>query len=248
MKYLIGNHKMNLSEAELKSYFKNLKKIAKNSSNFVGVCVPYVYLPLANKMCKNTKIHFGAQNMFYEKNGAFTGEISADMLKDFNTEMVIIGHSERRNIFKETDELVNKKVLSALANNLKPIICVGETKEERENKQTNKVLKTQIKKALANVEAQSLNQIIFAYEPVWAIGTGVSATVEVAEKTIKFIKETIAKMYDLQDLNKIIVLYGGSLNEKNGFELLSQPHIDGGLIGGASLTTEKFEKIINIKI
>lgn len=247
MKYLIGNHKMNLSDKELKVYFKNLKKIAKQSDNFVGVCVPSVYLPLANKMCKGTKINFGAQNMFYEDKGAYTGELSANMLKDYKTQMVILGHSERRHIFGETDEMVNKKVLKALEAGLTPILCIGETQEERETKQTNKVLKKQLVGALKGVGAESLNKILFAYEPVWAIGTGVSATKADAEKTIKHVKEVVAKLYDLETLDQIVVLYGGSLNAKNVDEILSQPHIDGGLIGGASLKVEEFAKLIAYK-
>lgn len=247
MKYLIGNHKMNLSKAELIKYFKDLKKVAKQSDNFVGVCLPSVYLDLAQKMCKRTKIHYGAENMFYKESGAYTGEISANMLKDFDTEMVILGHSERRSIFGETDDVVNEKVLVALEKGLTPILCIGETKDQRENKETNKVLKKQLTKGLKGVTKEDLSKVIFAYEPVWAIGTGVSATKEDAEKTIKHIKETIAKLYDLPTLDGIVVLYGGSLNGKNVNDILSQPHIDGGLIGGASLKVSEFEKLIAYK-
>ena len=246
MKYLIGNHKMNLSEKELKVYFKDLKKVAKNASNYVGVCVPFVYLPLANKMCKCSKIHYGVQNMHYEKQGAFTGEVSANMLKDYNCELVVLGHSERRNLFFETNEMVNKKVLCALENGLTPILCVGETLEQREQKQTNKVLKKQIVSALNGVKKEDLTKMFFAYEPVWAIGTGKSATCEIAKKAIVFIKQTISKLYGLTDEN-LVVLYGGSLNAKNVNEILSEPEIDGGLIGGASLKVEEFEKLINFK-
>lgn len=247
MKYLIGNHKMNLSKTELIKYFKDLKKVAKQSDNFVGVCLPSVYLDLAQKMCKHTKIHYGAENMFYKESGAYTGEISANMLKDFDTEMVILGHSERRSIFGETDDVVNEKVLVALEKGLTPILCIGETKDQRENKETNKVLKKQLTKGLKGITKEDLSKVIFAYEPVWAIGTGVSATKEDAEKTIKHIKETIAKLYDLPTLDGIVVLYGGSLNGKNVNDILSQPHIDGGLIGGASLKVSEFEKLIAYK-
>ena len=198
-------------------------------------------------MCKGTKLNFGAQNMFYEDKGAYTGELSANMLKDYKTQMVILGHSERRHIFGETDEMVNKKVLKALEAGLTPILCIGETQEERETKQTNKVLKKQLVGALKGVGAESLNKILFAYEPVWAIGTGVSATKADAEKTIKHVKEVVAKLYDLETLDQIVVLYGGSLNAKNVDEILSQPHIDGGLIGGASLKVEEFAKLISYK-
>lgn len=247
MKYLIGNHKMNLSGSELTTYFKELKKVAKQSENYVGVCVPYVYLPLANKMCKKSKVHFGSQNMYFQPKGAFTGEISANMLKEFNTELVILGHSERRALFGETDELINQKLITTLKEGFTPILCIGETKQERESKQTNKVLKKQLVGALKGVEASALNKMFFAYEPVWAIGTGISATKQDAEKTIKHVKETIAKLYDLTNLDNIIVLYGGSLNSKNVNDILSQPHIDGGLIGGASLKVDEFKKLIDYK-
>ncbi|MBR2467633.1 MAG: triose-phosphate isomerase [Clostridia bacterium] len=247
MKYLIGNHKMNLSYAELEKYFAELKPIAEASDNFVGVCVPYVYLPLASTMCKGTKIHFGVQNMYYAEKGAYTGEISANMLKDFDTQMVILGHSERRSIFKETDEMVNLKVHKTIEAGFTPILCIGETKEERETNQTNDVLKTQLVGGLKDVSKDDLGKILFAYEPVWAIGTGISATKEDAEETIKYVKEVIAQMYGIEDLAQIVVLYGGSLKGDNVDEILSQPHIDGGLIGGASLKVEDFNKLIAYK-
>ena len=247
MKYLIGNHKMNLSYAELEKYFEELKEIANNTENFVGVCVPYVYLPLASKMCKGTKINFGVQNMYFADKGAYTGEISANMLKDFDTQMVILGHSERRSIFKETDDMVNQKVIKALDSGLTPILCIGETKEERETNKTNEVLKTQLVGALQNISKDSLTKILFAYEPVWAIGTGVSATKEDAEDTIKYVKEVIADIYGLDNFDDIVILYGGSLKGDNVDEILSQPHIDGGLIGGASLKVEEFSKLIAYK-
>ena len=256
MKYLIGNHKMNFNKSELTAYLKELKKVAKQSDNYVAVCVPYVYLPLVQKMCKKSKVHYGAQNMYYQPKGTYTGEISATMLKDFDTELVILGHSERRATFCETDELINNKLITALNEGFTPILCIGETSEEREAKLTNKVLKKQLTGALKNVEVSALNKILFAYEPVWAISTGAAvwnsnkksgATKEDAEKAIKYVKQTIAKIYGLETTENIVVLYGGSLNSKNMDDLLAQPSIDGGLIGGASLKVEEFAKVIKYK-
>ncbi len=250
MKYLIANHKMNFTTAELTAYIKKLKKYAKKCENYVGICVPYVYLPLATKMCRKTNIHVGAQDMFYEAKGPYTAAISATMLKDFNTELVILGHSERRGVFGETDESVNKKVIVALNEGLTPILCVGETRPEREAGLTNQIVKTQLAAALNGVGVESLNKIIFAYEPVWAIsdGTkGTSATKEDAEETVKFVKETIAEIYGLTNFENVTVLYGGSLSGKNVYDILPQPHIDGGLVGGASLKADDFKKVIDYK-
>ena len=246
--YLIGNFKMNLTISNIIPYFKSIKKLAKNTNNHVGICVPYVYLPYANKYLKNSNVLFGAQNMNCEDSGAYTGEISANMLKDFNCDMVIVGHSERRAYYNETDESVNLKVLKALSNNIVPIICVGESEKQRENNETLKVLDNQIKKALKDVKVEDLSSIIFAYEPIWAIGTGKTATKEQAEEVISHIKQYICKMYKLKSTDLIVVLYGGSMNEKNAHELLSMPSIDGGLIGGACLKLEKFSAIFNDKV
>ena len=247
MKYLIGNIKMNSSHEEFVVYFNDLKTVAENTNNYVGVCVPYVYLPLANQMCKNTKIHYGSQNMYFQPKGAFTGEISANMLKDYNTELVILGHSERRSIFGETDEVINSKLIATLENGFTPILCIGETKEERETNKTNDVLKTQLVEGLKNVSLDAISKMFFAYEPVWAIGTGISATKEDAEETIKYVKQVIAEIYNLPNTNNIVVLYGGSMKPSNSQELLSQPSIDGGLIGGACLKVEDFKGIIDYK-
>ena len=183
--------------------------------------------------------------MYYKEAGAFTGEVSPKMLIDFNCDMVILGHSERRHIFNETNNEINNKVISALNNNLTPILCVGETLEERNNKQTKKVILAQLKQGLKNIELENAKKIIFAYEPVWAIGTGVSATALDAETICKYVKEQLNKLFSTEF--NFVVLYGGSMSGENVSELLSSPSIDGGLIGGASLTIEKFKPLINYK-
>ena len=243
--YLIGNQKMNMSYSELEPYFENLKMIANNSENVVGVCVPSVYLDLAKYSLEGSKVLFGTQNMYHEDKGAYTGEISANMLNDFNCDMVIIGHSERRNIFHESDEDINLKVKKAVDSGLMPILCFGELKEEREDGVHFTVIENQIVKALDGLSEEDISKIIFAYEPVWAIGTGLSATSEQAEEIIGFTKNLLKNNFNIENS---IVLYGGSLKPSNAEEILSKPHIDGGLIGGACLKIDEFEKIINTRI
>lgn len=245
---LIGNLKMNMDEKSIKPYLKGLKKISKTAKNSFGVCVPYVYLPLTQKVLKNSNVLYGVQNMNAASKGAYTGEISANMLKDFNTQLVIIGHSERRGYYAETNKSVNQKLLAAFENNLTPIMCVGETKEERDAKKAKTVIKKQIVEGLKNISCENIFKMFFAYEPVWAIGTGVSATSKDAQTICKYIKDVVMGLYNLNNSAQIKVLYGGSLNEKNANELLSQPNIDGGLIGGACLTVDAFKNIINTNI
>lgn len=246
--YLIGNFKMNFTKSDIIPYLKKIKKLAKNTNNHVGICVPYPYLCYAKKYLNHSNVLYGAQNLHYKESGAFTGEVSAEMLNDFNCDMVIIGHSERRNYYNETDDSVNLKVLKALSSNIVPIICVGESELEREKNETFKVIDNQIKKALKDVKVEDLSSVIFAYEPIWAIGTGKTATSEQAEEVISHIKKYICKLYKLKSTDLIVVLYGGSMNEKNATELLKMPSIDGGLIGGACLNLEKFGVIFNTKI
>ena len=243
--YLIGNMKMNMSYAELEPYFENLAQIASTSTNVVGVCVPSVYLNLAKYALEGSKVLYGAENMHYEDKGAFTGEISADMIMDFNADLVIVGHSERRQYFKETDEEVNLKVKKALEKGITPILCFGETLEERNSNMAYSVVETQITGALRDLESEDIERIIFAYEPVWAIGTGVSATSTQAEEMIAFAKRILQEQYEI---NNSIVLYGGSLKASNAEEILSEKSIDGGLIGGACLKINEFEQIINTKV
>ena len=243
--YLIGNQKMNMSYSELEPYLEKLSEIASTSSNVVGVCVPSVYLDLTKYHLEGSKVLFGAQNMFYEDSGAYTGEISANMLNDFGCELVIVGHSERRSYFKETDEDVNLKVKKALLSGITPILCFGETLEERNSNMAFSVVERQIAGALKDLEVEDVERIIFAYEPVWAIGTGVSATAEQAEEMIAFAKRLISEEFGIKSS---IVLYGGSLKPSNADEILSKPSIDGGLIGGACLKISDFEQLINTKV
>ena len=243
--YLIGNMKMNMSYAELEPYFANITQIAENSDNVVGVCLPSVYLDYAKYSLENSKVLYGAQNMYYEDKGAFTGEVSAHMLNDFNCDLVIIGHSERRNIFHESDEEINLKVKKALDEGITPILCFGELKEEREGGMAFNVVERQLISDLKDLTEEEVARIIFAYEPVWAIGTGLSATPEQAEEMIAFTKRTIEENFGCKEN---IVLYGGSLKPSNAQEILSKPHIDGGLIGGACLKINEFEELINTKV
>ena len=243
--YLIGNHKMNMSIAELEPYLESLSHIASTSDNVVGVCVPYVYLDMTQGMLQGSKVLFGAQNMHYEESGAYTGEISARMLEDFGCDMVILGHSERRSYFGETDELINLKVKKALEMGITPILCFGETLDERNGKMAYSVVERQIMGALDGLEVEDVCRVIFAYEPVWAIGTGVSATAEQAEDMIGFAKRLIEREFGVKES---IVLYGGSLKPSNAEEILSKPSINGGLIGGACLKIKDFEQLINTRV
>ncbi len=251
--YLIGNLKMNMDKSTLTKHLKGIKKLAKGVNNHVGICVPYVYLPLAQKILGKSNVLYGAQNVHELESGTFTGEISAEMLNDFNCDLVIIGHSERRANYNETDEKVNLKLLKTLSSNLVPIVCFGESYEERVAGKTNDVIKKQLTKALKDVKVEDLTSIIFAYEPIWAISAGKdadpnkprTATKEQAEEAVAKAKEIICKFFKLKSTDMIVVLYGGSMNDKNAQELLSMPSIDGGLIGGACLNIDKFSTIFN---
>lgn len=243
--YLIGNQKMNMNLNQLEPYFDRLVQIAATSDNIVGVCVPYVYLNMAQGMLEGSKVLFGAQNMYHKDSGAYTGEISANMLEDFGCDLVILGHSERRAYFHETDEEINLKVKKALEKGITPILCFGETLDERNSKMAHSVVERQIVGALADLDIEEISRIIFAYEPVWAIGTGVSASAEQAEEMISFAKRLLSDNFEV---DQSIVLYGGSLKPSNADEILSKPSIDGGLIGGACLKINEFEELINTKV
>ena len=243
--YLIGNLKMNMSVAELEPYFDAVADIAAGSSNVVGVCVPSVYLDMAHGMLCDSKVLYGAQNMYHQDSGAYTGEISANMLEDFGCDLVILGHSERRAYFHESDEEINLKVKKALEKGITPILCFGETLEEREGGMAHSVVERQLMGALDGLDEEDIARIIFAYEPVWAIGTGVSATSQQAEEMISFAKRLIE---DQCNVKGIIVLYGGSLKPNNAEDILSKPSIDGGLIGGACLKVADFEQLIMTKV
>ena len=243
---IAGNWKMNKTASETKKFAEELKAIMPRAKWCdVVVCVPAVNIPTAIKAFKDVRVSVGAENVFYEKSGAFTGEVSADMLKDLGVKYVIIGHSERRQYFGETDFTVNKKVLAALETGLHPIICVGESLEQRELGITMELIALQIKSALAGVSADKLRKCVIAYEPIWAIGTGKTATAEQAAEVCTFIRTTIRHLYGARIARSITIQYGGSMKPSNAAELLSQPDIDGGLIGGAALKAGDFVEIIN---
>ena len=244
-KVIAGNWKMNMLPNEAMSFIEELAPLVKDTQNEVILCVPYTDLFYALLNVQGTNIKIGAQNMHWEEKGAYTGEVSAQMLKSIGVEYVIIGHSERRQYFAETDETVNKKIKSALTNELKPIVCVGETLEQREQGITEKVITEQVEKALEGIEAKDLNKIIIAYEPIWAIGTGKTATKEDANTTIMQIRKKIAEMYGQNEADRVIIQYGGSVKSTNAKELFEMSDIDGGLVGGASLKTDEFSKIVN---
>ena len=243
---IAGNWKMNMTASDTKKFADDIKAIMPRAKWCdVVVCVPFVNIPAALKAFKDLRISVGAQNMFYEKSGAYTGEVSADMLKDLGVKYVIIGHSERRQYFGETDFTVNKKVLAALEAGLHPIICVGESLEQRELGITMELIALQVKSALAGVPAEKLRKCVIAYEPIWAIGTGKTATAEQAEEVCAQIRKVIGEVYGEAVAEATTVQYGGSMNAKNCEELLSKKDVDGGLIGGASLKAPDFAVIVN---
>ncbi len=242
---IAGNWKMNLNAEEAKKFITQLKSKASQAKWCdVVLCVPFLQIPAAVRAAKHTKIAIGAQNCHFEENGAYTGEISCKMLAEAGVKYVIIGHSERRRDNNETDTTVNKKVLAALQAGLRPIICVGETLEMRDNDVTLDVVRMQVKTALRGVMQDQIRRVTIAYEPIWAIGTGYTATSEQAGEVCEAIREVVRQLYGARLARAVSVLYGGSMNTANAAELLAQPDVDGGLIGGASLKTESFEKII----
>ena len=244
-KVIAGNWKMNMLPNEAIQFIEELTPLVKDTENEVILCVPYTDLFYALLTAQNTNIKIGAQNMHYEEKGAYTGEISAQMLKSINVEYVIIGHSERRQYFNETDETVNKKIKAAFVNGLKPIVCVGETLEQRENGETVKIITNQTKLALEGLTDEQVKNTIIAYEPIWAIGTGKTATSEDANNSIKAIRDEICQIYGQNVANGVIIQYGGSVKSSNAKELFEMSDIDGGLVGGASLKSEEFSKIVN---
>jgi len=240
-----GNWKMNKTPSQTRALIAELAPLVKDAKNKVIVCPTAVCLPAAVEAAKGTNILVGAQNLYFEDKGAFTGEISADMLLDLGVSYVIIGHSERRQYFAETDETVNKKVLKALEKGLNPIICVGESLEQREQGITADLVRMQVKIALQGVSAEQAKTVIIAYEPIWAIGTGKTATTEQAEEVCKTIRDCICELYCADVAEAVIIQYGGSVNAGNSAELFSQANIDGGLVGGASLKAADFAVIAN---
>jgi len=244
---IAGNWKMNMLASGLKSYTDELTKLIPGYKEWCDVvlCTPFVLLPSAIESFKNTGIGSGAQNVSQHESGAYTGEVSTAQLTDIGTEYVIIGHSERREIYGETDMSVNEKLHATLKTSLIPILCVGEKLEEREYGVTYDLVSLQVKTALCCVSKEDVKRVIIAYEPVWAIGTGKTATPEDAQDVCATIRKVVAELYDNSTADGISILYGGSMNDKNATDLLAQPDIDGGLIGGASLKPESFAVIVN---
>ena len=242
---IAGNWKMNKTVAEAEALIAELKPLVAKSKPEVVICVPYTDLWAAKAAVAGSKIKLGAENVAWADSGAFTGEISAAMLKEIGVEYVIIGHSERRTYFGETDETVNKRLKQALANGLKPIVCVGETLTEREKNKTKRVLKKQVLEGFKDIT--DFSDIVIAYEPVWAIGTGKTATADDANKTIGYIRSLIKKVWGAEIAKKLRIQYGGSMKPSNAKELMAMRHIDGGLIGGAALKAQDFAAIVNYK-
>ncbi|WP_105615130.1 triose-phosphate isomerase [Vallitalea okinawensis] len=245
-KIIAGNWKMNKTPKEALALIEELKPLVKNEEVDVVFCPPYVSLLLAVEAAKGTNIEIGAQNMHFEESGAYTGEIAPAMLKECGVNYVVLGHSERREYFGEMDETVNKKVLKAIEHGLVPIICCGETLTQREQGITIDLVRQQIKIALKDVTADDAKKSVIAYEPIWAIGTGVTATSEQAEEVCAAIRQVVREIYDDATAEEVRIQYGGSVNAGNAAELFAMPNIDGGLVGGASLKAD-FGKVVNYK-
>ena len=243
---IAGNWKMNMTPAETRALIDEMKPvIAKAKWCEVALCVPFVDIAMAHRLLKDSRVAIGAQNMHHLESGAYTGEVSGAMLKNAGVKYVIIGHSERRQYAGETDALVSEKIQAALKVGLRPIVCVGESLEQREAGLTMELIAFQVKSALSGVPAEKLRQIIFAYEPIWAIGTGKTATAEQAAEVCESIRTVVRKLYGARLARAITIQYGGSMNAENAAELLSQLDVDGGLIGGASLKAKDFIAIVN---
>ncbi len=245
-KIIAGNWKMNNTVSKSLEVLDMLKDKVNTTESDVIFCVPYVNIIPVVEALKGTNISVGAQNMHFEESGAYTGEISAEMLKEIGVKYVILGHSERREYFAETDETVNKKVHTALKHDLVPIVCCGETLEDREKNVTIELVRQQIKIAFKDVSKEDAEKVVIAYEPIWAIGTGVTATSAQAEEVCKAIRELLVEIYGQATADVMRIQYGGSMNGGNANELLNMPNIDGGLVGGASLKPE-FEQVVNYK-
>ena len=245
-RYVIaGNWKMNMTPNGAKALINEMKPLVEGKTNCdVVLCVPAIDIPAAVEAAAGSNIKIGAENVHFKASGAYTGEISAEMLVEAGVEYVVIGHSERRQYFGETDQTVNLRTLAALGAGLKAIVCVGETLEQRELGYTETLLKFQTKMALTNVTAEQMKNVIIAYEPVWAIGTGVTATADQADEGNGFVRAAIAEVYGADVAETVTVQYGGSMNDANAEELLAKVNVDGGLIGGASLKTDKFTSIV----
>ncbi len=242
---IAGNWKMNMTPSECAKLIGELKPLIDNAACEVVVCPPFVDLPAAREALAGSEIRLGAQNVHWAEKGAYTGEISAAMLKELGVEYAIVGHSERRQFFGETDEGVNRRARAARAAGITPIVCVGESLVEREAGETEAVVGAQTEAALLGMNAEEAGRIVIAYEPVWAIGTGRTATSEQAEETIAFIRGVVRALFGEKTADAIRIQYGGSMNPKNAAELMAMPDIDGGLIGGASLKAADFAQVVN---
>ena len=245
-KIVAGNWKMNMTPSEAVKLVDELKDLVKSDDVDVVYCVPAIDIVPVVKAVEGTNVEVGAENMYIEEKGAFTGEIAPNMLVDAGVKYVIIGHSERRDYFKEDDAFLNKKVAKAFEHGLTPILCCGESLEQRETGVTMDWIRLQIKSDLVGITADQVKKLVIAYEPIWAIGTGKTATTEQAQEVCKGIRDCIAEMYDAATAEAVRIQYGGSVNAANAAELFAQPDIDGGLVGGASLKAD-FGKIVNYK-
>ena len=249
-KIIAGNWKMNKDADESEKLITELKAALKIplGKTRVIICPPFTSLAMARKLIEGTAIELGAQNMYLEDEGAFTGEISPKMLKSVGCTYVIVGHSERRQVFRETNELINKKAKKALASGLLPIICVGETLEEREKNITDQIVAVQVKSCLKDLSSADMEKVIIAYEPVWAIGTGKNATPQQAQEVHQLIRKLVGQLYSWVVAEKVVIQYGGSVKPDNALELLKQPDIDGALVGGACLKADSFMAIIEAAV
>ena len=241
---IAGNWKMNMTPSKTAASIKELAPKVNNAKCTVVLCVPAVDIPSAAEAAQGTNIKIGAENVHFEKNGAYTGEISAEMLTEMGVSYAIVGHSERRQYFGETDETVNLRAKAAITAGIRPIICVGETLKQREQGITSEIVAMQTKIALQNITEEEMQRVVIAYEPVWAIGTGKTATADQADEVCGIIRGVLAQLYGKATAEATTIQYGGSMNAKNAAELLEKENVDGGLIGGASLKTEDFSIIV----
>ena len=243
--FIAGNWKMFKTGREVVTFAEDFKKLYQDTDVKTAVCAPYVYLGLLKNLFSGTKIKVGAQNAFYEDEGAFTGEVSVKMLEDLGVDYCIIGHSERRQYFGETDEIVNKKLKRLLAGPITPILCVGENLQQREKEEQYLVVRDQLIWAISGITPQQAAKIVIAYEPVWAIGTGKTATPQQAEDMCEFIRNAVEALYGEEVADQVVIQYGGSVKPANATDIMDMPNIDGALVGGASLNASDFMEIID---
>jgi triosephosphate isomerase len=241
--FIAGNWKMNKTASSTMEFIEKIKELKDHENVEAAIIAPYVYLMLLKENLKDSNLKVGAQNVYFQKEGAFTGEISPKMLKDIDLDYCIVGHSERRELFYEKDSIINKKIKALLEVGVKPILCVGENLEIRKKGMALSHVKGQLEKCLMDLDKNDISDITIAYEPIWAIGTGETATPNQAEEVCKFIREFIKENYDENTAENVIIQYGGSVNQNNAEEILGMPNIDGALVGGASLDASKFSDI-----